>query len=176
MDRVPSQSVQRTPRVSLLGRSEYAHVNVHRVTDDAALPSPHGAHRSQPIRLSGLKLLKAPVTHIVQWPQATTDKPHIGFGETEGTHMSTKPGKLTFLMITFSRHVSQPSSSNECKRRKVKCDGANPCAKCVRNSISCEYHPLPRVSAADPQSVELFHSFNSLLYCIHVLPGLLTRS
>ncbi|KAI8715971.1 Zn(2)-C6 fungal-type domain-containing protein [Fusarium sp. LHS14.1] len=41
---------------------------------------------------------------------------------------------------------------NECKRRKVKCDGVNPCAKCVRNSISCEYHPHPRVSAADPQS------------------------
>ncbi|KAK1535743.1 hypothetical protein CPAR01_09285 [Colletotrichum paranaense] len=33
----------------------------------------------------------------------------------------------------------------ECKRKKIKCDGVNPCAACTRNSVTCQYHPQRRV-------------------------------
>ncbi|KAK1675961.1 hypothetical protein BDP55DRAFT_768159 [Colletotrichum godetiae] len=36
----------------------------------------------------------------------------------------------------------------ECKRKKIKCDGVNPCAACTRNSVACGYHPHRRVLAA----------------------------
>ncbi|KAH6871511.1 hypothetical protein B0T10DRAFT_611236 [Thelonectria olida] len=35
------------------------------------------------------------------------------------------------------QYVNQ--ACNECKRRKIRCDGANPCGKCVRSSVPCLY-------------------------------------
>lgn len=43
-------------------------------------------------------------------------------------------------------------SSNECKRRKIKCNGETPCYRCGRQRVDCIYLENPRRdSASDPE-------------------------
>ena len=36
------------------------------------------------------------------------------------------------------------TTSNECKRRKVKCDGKQPCGQCSNQLAHCSYHARPQ--------------------------------
>ncbi|KAI1060495.1 hypothetical protein LB506_007057 [Fusarium annulatum] len=38
---------------------------------------------------------------------------------------------------------------NECKRRKSKCNGQNPCVRCVQHSLNCVYAPSSSLSQSD---------------------------
>ncbi|SCV30702.1 uncharacterized protein FFB14_03183 [Fusarium fujikuroi] len=38
---------------------------------------------------------------------------------------------------------------NECKRRKSKCNGQNPCARCVQHSLNCIYAPSTSTNQSD---------------------------
>lgn len=56
---------------------------------------------------------------------------------------STDPVKLFVL---------NPMISNECKRRKIKCNGENPCYRCGRQRIDCVYVETPRrESTSEPE-------------------------
>ena len=47
---------------------------------------------------------------------------------------------------TYSRiavRKSNPPSCNLCRRRKIRCDRADPCSHCVRNGAVCVSSPLP---------------------------------
>ena len=50
--------------------------------------------------------------------------------------MSALHGKCWLSNRIFA---TKTSHSNECKRRKVKCDGEEPCQRCVYGMISCSY-------------------------------------
>lgn len=46
----------------------------------------------------------------------------------------------------------KPVTSNECKRRKIKCNGENPCYRCGRQRIDCVYIENPRrESTSEPE-------------------------
>lgn len=52
--------------------------------------------------------------------------------------------------------------SNECKRRKIKCNGQTPCYRCGRQHIDCVYVENPRRESVDEQ--ELGTRFESPSY------------
>ncbi|KAF7171213.1 hypothetical protein CNMCM5623_003615 [Aspergillus felis] len=42
---------------------------------------------------------------------------------------------------------------NECKRRKIKCNGQSPCQRCDRQHIECVYAERPRSDSSDQQNM-----------------------
>src|SRR5687768_4681626 len=69
----------------------------------------------------------------------------------KGHHTWTKHGKLSGPPLQSHCRLTT-SFSYECKRRKVKCDGREPCGKCVRYSTTCNYAPPQRAVSHNPQS------------------------
>ncbi|KAK1625364.1 hypothetical protein BDP81DRAFT_474323 [Colletotrichum phormii] len=72
----------------------------------------------------------------------------------------------------------------ECKRKKIKCDGVNPCAACTRNSVTCGYHPHRRVLAAQkpnlrsvvPQAPSSPSELSGNLEAMGIPPAILDKS
>ncbi|KAK2686787.1 hypothetical protein QWA68_014969 [Fusarium oxysporum] len=54
---------------------------------------------------------------------------------------------------TLGQIISRPvmGACDACKRRKVKCDNANPCANCSISQISCEHRIAPRKRGRPPK-------------------------
>lgn len=51
------------------------------------------------------------------------------------------------------RHLLIDKSSNECKRRKIKCNGQSPCQRCGRQQLECVYAERTRPDLTDQQYV-----------------------
>ncbi|PYI07721.1 C6 transcription factor [Aspergillus sclerotiicarbonarius CBS 121057] len=58
-------------------------------------------------------------------------------GEGEGEGLDSRPRKRRRKYIA--------KACNECKRRKIKCNGQSPCQRCGRQRIECVYDNPPRV-------------------------------
>jgi hypothetical protein len=56
----------------------------------------------------------------------------------EKIHPNGSPGFIRCNNMYVSR------ACDSCRRRKIKCDADNPCAKCRGSQISCEYSYQPR--------------------------------
>ncbi|OJJ06164.1 hypothetical protein ASPVEDRAFT_139924 [Aspergillus versicolor CBS 583.65] len=52
---------------------------------------------------------------------------------------------------------------NECKRRKIKCNGERPCGRCGRQRISCVYDNAPEVGGSETLGIErLYEQMNAM--------------
>ncbi|KIX00656.1 uncharacterized protein Z518_09721 [Rhinocladiella mackenziei CBS 650.93] len=59
-----------------------------------------------------------------------------------------------------SRYVT--NACNECKRRKVKCNGEDPCQRCINSMIACGYHQPPRNNSMSMQIRAVMERVDSL--------------
>ncbi|KAK9491442.1 hypothetical protein V1508DRAFT_421948 [Lipomyces doorenjongii] len=55
------------------------------------------------------------------------------------TDTTSSPGRAEEQSISARLYGS---ACDTCRRRRVKCDGQQPCARCVRSSVTCTYGSL----------------------------------
>jgi hypothetical protein len=80
---------------------------------------------------------------------------------------------LSYLSLRLLTELS----SNECKRRKIKCNGQTPCQRCGRQRIECIY--VESSHRDSPCEQEYVHSRSVRLptdiRCLEILSGCLSR-
>lgn len=54
---------------------------------------------------------------------------------------ATSPSHGNYAPIQQSRVLGLTRGSNECKRRKIKCNGQTPCQRCGNLNLDCQYAP-----------------------------------
>lgn len=75
---------------------------------------------------------------------------------------SPRPGEEVSLP-SYMNIQADKLTSNECKRRKIKCNGERPCGRCGRQRVSCIYDNAPEPGANEGVGIErLYEQMNAM--------------
>lgn len=124
-------------------------------------PSPHLP--TEFTKILTIRTIRA-FPHIISYPLITNMDEVSDYHEDQN-HPQKKRRKyiakawyIPFDMVSkMAEMLTQCQHSNECKRRKIKCNGQTPCQRCGRQRIDCVYADNPR-SLGDTLSVSPFSS------------------
>ncbi|KAG2175040.1 hypothetical protein INT43_006102, partial [Umbelopsis isabellina] len=83
--------------------------------------------------------------------ETSTTKAHSNDPDAVVTVEASKSTSLT-------KRAKTTRACDECRKRKVKCDGAQPCQRCSKNDIQCVFAKLPPKRGPPKQYVEVLET------------------